>query len=203
MTSLLAVELATKLNDHLAGRIVLPINICYIYVDVLSLTTALRDSLSTTSSVPEPMIDTSVNTKEEIVIVGKAFRLPGGIHEDNALWDALMAKNNSIIADIPPDRWDQESFFPADICFRKAGLIDVASYDHTFFGLTATEAFYVSPTMRIALEVAFEALENANIPISKVKGTSMGVFVATKDDGFETLLNAAHGFDGVYCTMSR
>ncbi|KAJ7300835.1 hypothetical protein DFH08DRAFT_795441 [Mycena albidolilacea] len=195
MTSLLAVKLATKLNDHLAGRIVLPINICYIHVDVLSLMTALRNSLSTTSSVPKPMIDTSVNTKEEVVIVGKAFRLPGEIHEDNALWDALMAKNNSIIADVPPHRWDQESFFPADICFRKAGLINVASYDHTFFGLTATEAFYVSPTMRIALEVAFEALENANIPVSKVKGTSMGVFVATKDDGFETLLNAAYGFD--------
>ncbi|KAJ7763905.1 hypothetical protein B0H14DRAFT_2633693 [Mycena olivaceomarginata] len=195
MTSLLAVKLAIKLNDHLAGRIVLPINICYIHVDVLSLMTALRNSLSTTSSVPKPTIDTSVNTTEEVVIVGKAFRLPGEIHEDNALWDALMAKNNSIIADIPPHRWDQESFSPADICFRRAGLINVASYDHTFFGLTATEAFYVSPTMRIALEVAFEALENTNIPISKVKGTSMGVFVATKDDGFETLLNAAYGFD--------
>ncbi|KAF8200518.1 hypothetical protein K438DRAFT_1965980 [Mycena galopus ATCC 62051] len=195
MTSLLAVQLATKLNEYLAGRLVLPINICYIHIDVLSLTAALRNSLSTTASVPEPMIDTSVNTKEEVVIVGKAFRLPGGIHQDSALWDALITKNKSIIADIPPDRWDHESFFPGDICFRKAGLINVASYDHTFFGLTATEAFYVSPTMRIALEVAFEALENANIPISKVKGTSMGVFVATKDDGFETLLNAAHGFD--------
>ncbi|KAJ7196194.1 hypothetical protein GGX14DRAFT_545737 [Mycena pura] len=197
MTSLLAVKLAKRLNDYLAGRVVLPINICYVHIDVPSLTTAVRNSLSATSPVPQPMIDTSesVNTKEEVVIVGKAFRLPGGIHEDNALWDALMAKNNSIIADIPPDRWDQESFFPADISFRRAGLINIASYDHTFFGLTATEAFYVSPTMRVALEVAFEALENANIPISKVKGTSMGVFVATKDDGFETLLNAAHGFD--------
>ncbi|KAJ7715295.1 hypothetical protein B0H14DRAFT_2644190 [Mycena olivaceomarginata] len=181
MTSLLAVKLAIKLNDHLAGRIVLPINICYIHVDVLSLMTALRNSLSTTSSVPKPMIDTSVNTKEEVVIVGKAFRLPGEIPKIT-------------LCDIPPHRWDQESFSPADICFRRAGLINVASYDHTFFGLTA-EAFYVSPTMRIALEVAFEALENANIPISKVKGTSMGVFVATKDDGFETLLNAAYGFD--------
>ncbi|KAJ6487662.1 hypothetical protein C8R45DRAFT_1143940 [Mycena sanguinolenta] len=194
MTSLLAVDLATKLNDHLAGRVVLPINICYIHVDVPSLMAALRNSLSKISSIPEPMIETSADTKE-IVIVGKAFRLPGGIQDDTALWDALMAKTDSIIADIPPDRWDQDSFFPADIRFRKAGLIDVASYDHTFFGLTATEAFYVSPTMRIALEVAFEALENANMPISKVKGSNMGVFVATKDDGFETLLNAAHGFD--------
>ncbi|KAF7328491.1 Hispidin synthase [Mycena venus] len=77
MTSLLAVKLATKLNDYLAGRVVLPINICYIHADVLSLTTALRNSLSTTS-VPEPMVDTSVNTKEEVVIVGKAFQTARG-----------------------------------------------------------------------------------------------------------------------------
>ncbi|KAJ7112868.1 hypothetical protein C8R43DRAFT_1113364 [Mycena crocata] len=200
MTSLLAIKIARKLNEHLAGRVILPLNICYIHIDVSSLGSALRNSLPTTSSVPEPPpTDTasSVNRKDDddIVIVGKAFRLPGSIDMDGALWDALMGKNHSVIADIPPDRWDYESFFPADICFRKAGLIDVASYDYNFFGLTSTEAFYVSPTMRMALEVAFEALESANLPISKVKGTNMGVFVATKDDGFETLLNAAHGYD--------
>jgi acyl transferase domain-containing protein len=146
----------------------------------------------------------SDHLSDEIVIVGKAFRLPGGTNDDSALWDVLMGKNDSIIATIPPERWDHGSFFPRDICFERAGLVDVASYDYGFFGLTASEAFYVSPTMRIALEVAFEALENANIPISKVKGSKMGVFVATKDDGFETLLNAAHGYDGmsVYFCLS-
>jgi acyl transferase domain-containing protein len=32
------------------------------------------------------------------------------------------------------------------------------------------------------MEIAFEASENANIPISKIKGSDMGVFVAAGMD---------------------
>ena len=35
------------------------------------------------------------------------------------------------------------------------------------------------------MEIAFEALENANIPISKIKGSDMGVFIAGgMDEGY-------------------
>ncbi|KAJ7035264.1 hypothetical protein C8F04DRAFT_1098684 [Mycena alexandri] len=199
MTSLLATKIANALNDYLNGQTVLPSNICYVHLDIPSLASALRELLDvSTKSRKYEQTSTQVplTTAQEIVMIGRAFRLPGNVTNDDALWDALMGNNDSIIAAIPPNRWDHESFFPDDICFNKAGLVDAASYDFGFFGVTATEAYYISPTMRLALEVAFEALENANVPISKVKGSKMGVFVATKDDGFETLLNAAHGYDG-------
>ncbi|KAJ7096818.1 hypothetical protein C8R44DRAFT_989127 [Mycena epipterygia] len=195
MTSLSAVRIASALNKYLDGTNVLPPNICYIHLDLPS----LIDAVVLTAAPHLPRRITSrisiPHQKDEIVLVGKAFRLPGAIDNDTALWDALLGKNDSIIADIPPHRWDHASFYPQDISFSRAGLLDVASYDYSFFGLTATEAFYVSPTMRLALEVAFEALENANIPVSKLKGSNAGIYVATKDDGFETLLNAAYGYE--------
>ncbi|KAJ7238282.1 hypothetical protein B0H12DRAFT_99519 [Mycena haematopus] len=197
MTSLLAIKIAEALNKHLHGRLVVPSNICYIHLDLPSLVGGIADQLAARSS-PQPATDireTFQLPNDAIVIVGKAFRLPGAIHTDAALWDALLGKTESVIADIPPDRWDHASFLPHDINFCRAGLVDVASYDYGFFGLTATEAFYLSPTMRLALEVAFEALEDANIPIARVRGSKMAVYVATKDDGFETLLNAAQGYD--------
>jgi hypothetical protein len=60
------------------------------------------------------------------------------------------------------------------------------------------EAFHVSPNIRLSMEIAFEALENANMPISKVKGSDMGVFVAAgMDEGYIKLLFADKGWGGL------
>ncbi|CAK5269983.1 unnamed protein product [Mycena citricolor] len=201
MTSLLAVKIASELNKFLDGRAVLPTNICYIHFDVPSLTSSVRERLSSapssiTSAASDPAASSPGTPRtDEIVIVGKAFRLPDGVNDDAALWDVLTGESASIIKDIPADRWDHASFYPKDIHFGRAGLVDVARFDYGFFGMTASEAYSLSPTMRLALEVAYEALEDANIPFRAVKGSRMGVFVAVKDDGFETLLHAGQGYD--------
>jgi len=51
--------------------------------------------------------------------------------------------------------------------------------------------------IRLLSEIAFEALEKANIPISKFKGREMGVFVAAgMDEGYIKLLFADKGRHG-------
>ncbi|KAK0206705.1 hypothetical protein DFS33DRAFT_1420932, partial [Desarmillaria ectypa] len=200
MTSFMAVGIVNTLNKRIDGLTLLP-NACYIHIDLDSLVDAIsleRGHQSHPADLPSnpfSVFKSYQHNDNDIVIVGKAFRLPGSLNNTASLWEALLSKNDSVISDIPPDRWDHASFHPRDICFTKAGLIDVAHYDYRFFGLTATEALYVSPTVRLALEVSFEALENANIPLSKLKGTRTAVYVATKDDGFETLLNAEQSYD--------
>ena len=48
------------------------------------------------------------------------------------------------------------------------------------------------------MEIAFKALENANIPISRIKGSDMGVFVAAgMDEGYIKLLFADKGWGGL------
>ncbi|KAK0461978.1 uncharacterized protein EV420DRAFT_1665682 [Desarmillaria tabescens] len=200
MTSFMAVSIVNTLNKRI-DALNLPPNACYIHIDLNSLVDAIslervhRSNPADLPSNPFPVFESHQHNDKDIVIVGKAFRLPGSLNNATSLWEALLSKNDSVIHDIPPDRWDHASFYPHDICFKKAGLVDVAHYDYRFFGLTATEALSVSPTMRLALEVSLEALENANIPLSKLKGTRTAVYVATKDDGFETLLNAEQGYD--------
>ncbi|KAK0491177.1 hypothetical protein IW261DRAFT_1324940 [Armillaria novae-zelandiae] len=200
MTSFMAVSIVNTLNKRIDG-LTLPPNACYIHIDLDSLVDAILlerghgSNPAALPSKPYPVIESYQHNDKDVVIVGKAFRLPGSLDNTASLWEALSSKNNSVVSDIPSDRWDHASFYPHDICFTKAGLVDVAHYDYRFFGLTATEALYVSPTMRLALEVSFEALENANIPLSRLKGTQTAVYVATKDDGFETLLNAEQGYD--------
>ena len=109
---------------------------------------------------------------------------------------------------IPEARWDHKSFYrssdsknpPAtcDITLDKAGFVQLAGFDHSFFGIFSAEAFHVSPNIRLSMEIAFEALENTNIPISKIKGSDMGVFVtAGMDEGYIKLLFADKDWGGL------
>ena len=76
-------------------------------------------------------------------------------------------------------------------------------FGHPFFGISLAEAFHVSPNIRLSMEIAFEALDNANIPISKIKGSDMGVFVAVgMDEGYIKLLFADKGWGGL-CLLFR
>ena len=187
----------------------LPLNTCHTYLDIGSLTNAIvaehgiEDSASSeTRAFRRPSL-----AQEEVVIVGQSVRLPGDIQNPRSFWEALMEQRDDIMTPVPPSRWDHASFFrapnsndppsPCDISLDKAGWIDLTSFDHSFFGLGLSEAFFVAPTIRLTLEMAFEALENANIPLSKIKGSDMGVFVANAmDDGYIQLLFADKGWGG-------
>ncbi|KAH7091721.1 hypothetical protein BKA62DRAFT_834886 [Auriculariales sp. MPI-PUGE-AT-0066] len=128
---------------------------------------------------------------DDVVIVGQAVRLPGDVDDGETLWRTLCEKRD-VLTNVPSDRWDHASFYrdpnstapeqPGDITFRKAGFINVAEFDNAFFGIPSTEALSVTPSNRLALEAGFAALEDANIPPSKLKGSDTGVFASAGMD---------------------
>lgn len=209
MDSNMAVRIVNELNHFF--HIHLPLNTCHTYLDLVSLSGAVLTELGMNEKVAIQVgteKPPTVQSREEVVIVGQALRLPGDINTPESFWRALVDKKD-IMTPIPPDRWDHASFYRSpssttppqtcDITFEKAGFIEVANFDNSFFGISAPEAFCVSPTIRLILETTFEALENANIPISRVKGTNMGVFVAAGlDGGYQKLLFYDQGFGGMF-----
>ena len=147
---------------------------------------------------------------DDVVIVGQALRLPGGLNNPELFWDALVQRRDDILTPTPSNRWDQESFRPSDspkpgdILFERAGFVDSHSFDNAFFGITEPEALMISPVVRLTMEVALDALEDANLPIACVKGTNMAVFVATgPDEGYSQLLHLQSGFEGGFCDPVR
>lgn len=52
-------------------------------------------------------------------------------------------------------------------------------FDAAFFNITAAEAMALDPRQRIAMEVAYEALENAGMPLQKVAGTQTACFMGS------------------------
>ncbi|KDR66938.1 hypothetical protein GALMADRAFT_232329 [Galerina marginata CBS 339.88] len=207
MDSNMAVRIVNQLNSTFSMNF--PLNTCHTLINLTKISEAVLVELGlkeARSELPKKPQNPTSTMEEEIVIVGQALRLPGDISTPESFWKALIHKRDDIMTSIPADRWDHSSFYRrpsstslpqvCDISFEKAGFIDVAHFDNNFFGISAPEALFVSPSIRLTLETAFKALENACIPMAKIKGTSMGVFVAAGlDDGYNHLLYQSYGWD--------
>ncbi|KAJ7644124.1 hypothetical protein FB45DRAFT_824078 [Roridomyces roridus] len=203
MDSAAAVDIVSKLNQRF--DLDLPRNACHTNVDLNALSDAVLSRLTSREILhPTPLRAPITPPSDDIVIVGQAVRLPGELNTAESFWQALMNKRQDLLTPVPRDRWDHASFYrapgessrgPCDITFERAGFLDVAHFDNTFFGISSAEADQISPPIRLILETAFEALENANIPTSSLKGTPTGVFVGDGDWGYSQLLFAALGLE--------
>ena len=54
---------------------------------------------------------------------------------------------------------------------------DISAFDANFFGISETEASAMDPQARIMLEIAYEAFENAGLPLEKIAGTDTSCYV--------------------------
>lgn len=211
--------MATMIVNNLNNvfRLMLPLNTCHTHLDLLSLSHAICAELGLVDQTSEQAphgLHRITSNQDEVVIVGQALRLPGDINTSEKLWRALEERRKDIFTNIPAERWDHASFYrspnatspsrPCDITFEKAGFIDIAHFDNGFFGISSAEALSVVPSVRLTLETAFEALENANISLSQIKGTNMGVYIAAGvDDGYNKMLFLDQGYGGKFNFLAR
>ena len=102
-----------------------------------------------------------------IAVVGVGGRFPGDASDPDKLWN-LIANRQSALAEIPKDRFNVDAFYHPDgerlgsINLRNAHCLkqDPAVFDAPFFSIAPNEAKSMDPQQRMALEVAYEALEN-------------------------------------------
>ena len=137
---------------------------------------------------------------EPVAIVGLGCRFPGGAVDADSYWQVLRSGTDAV-AEIPPDRWDVDAFYdkrpqrPGKMSTRWGGFLDrVDEFDHAFFGISRREAVSMDPQQRLALEVAWEALENAGQAPSGLAGSRTGVFMGVCSNDFATV-NFQHPLD--------
>jgi len=128
--------------------------------------------------------------KEPIAIVGLGLSLPGGARDESSLW-RILAEGVNTVTEIPPDRWKLEDYYDSDPdkpgkmnTRHGAFLTEVDQFDAEFFGVSPREAISLDPQHRLLLETSWEALENAAIAPSALRGSQTGVFLGIGNNDY-------------------
>ncbi|HEX6353258.1 SDR family NAD(P)-dependent oxidoreductase [Actinophytocola sp.] len=116
-----------------------------------------------------------------IAIVGLSCRLPGAA--DPAAFWRLLRDGRDAVAE--GTRWVAEGVRWG------AFLDDVDRFDPAFFGIAPRVAAAMDPQQRLALELSWEALEDATIVPGVLSGRDVGVFLAAGPDDYAALTHRA------------
>ncbi|MDQ7990013.1 MAG: type I polyketide synthase [Candidatus Dactylopiibacterium sp.] len=123
----------------------------------------------------------AAHTPRRVAIVGNAFRFPSTTR--TRFWPDLLAARN-LVTEVPADRWATDAFLHPDrahagtSCTFAAGTLgNVSGFDAAFFGISPREATHMDPQQRMLLEMSWEALEDAGIPPSSLRGSNCGVYL--------------------------
>ncbi|QTZ95654.1 type I polyketide synthase [Streptomyces auratus] len=126
---------------------------------------------------------------EPIAVIGLSCRLPGAADPD-ALWE-LLRDGRSAVTEAPADRWSAELLAQSGGSEPARGgfLDEVAAFDAAFFGVSPREAQSMDPQQRLALELGWEALENARIRPERLHGHRTGVYIGATVEDYAVLVH--------------
>jgi len=120
--------------------------------------------------------------REPIAVVGYGCRFPSA-PDPKGFWK-LLRDGVDAVREVPRDRFDIDAWYdpdpdqPGRIYTRSAAFLDrVDGFDPGFFSISPREVANLSPQQRLLLEVAWETLEDANLPPARLFGSRTGVFI--------------------------
>ncbi|MEJ6013213.1 alpha/beta fold hydrolase [Corynebacterium sp. H127] len=130
----------------------------------------------------------------DIAVVGMAARFPGADNLEE-MWEMLVSGTDAT-SELPLGRWSEYSADEvmtekiAENNVRGGYIKDIANFDAEFFGISPVEAANMDPQQRFALELTWEALENAHIPASALRGEPVGVFIGSSNVDYGMIITA-------------
>lgn len=125
-----------------------------------------------------------------VAVVGIGCRLPGGVNSQNQYWDFMLRHDDGIV-EVPAERWNAELVCDADpdapgrAHTRHGGFVTMSQWDFGLPGIPPGEAAVMDPKERLALRVAWEALDDAGMA-GVLSGRDVGVYVGAITNDNET-----------------
>ncbi|KAF4452204.1 Acyl transferase/acyl hydrolase/lysophospholipase [Fusarium austroafricanum] len=141
-----------------------------------------------------PRHDSSAHVTVPIAVVGMACRLPGHCNSPHALWEFL--KGGGVAKNTPPaSRFNLDGHFDASRKPRTmkspGGMfmegVDPELFDGQFFNISRIDCIAMDPQQRQLLEVTYECLENAGVPLQVISGKAVGCLVGANAVDYEAM----------------
>ncbi|KAF2639734.1 putative polyketide synthase [Massarina eburnea CBS 473.64] len=118
-----------------------------------------------------------------VAVTGLSCRFPGDGDSLDTFWESICA-GKSAWSKIPKERFNVDAFWSPSknrntMTTQGAHFLkqDISKFDANFFSLPKNDVEATDPQHRIMIEVAYEALERAGLPLEKIAGTRTGVFM--------------------------
>ena len=194
MDSLMAVELRNRIGAGLRCTVRATLLFDYPTVEVLSAyllheVLQLPDTSPEATPVQMQRSAALVNVAEPVAIIGMGCHYPGAVETPAAFWQQLVAGFDGIIdwpakrvADLPHAHLAGERV--TRYTQRGGFLAQVDEFDPAFFGLSPREVLVMDPAHRLLLEIAWQALEDANLVPAQLFNQEVGVFVGGGTSGY-------------------
>ena len=127
-----------------------------------------------------------------IEVIGIGCRYPGNVRGPRDMWTRMQTRDTAI-REVPGHRLNKEDFLDmareADraVSSRAGWLQDIDRFDALYFRVSPREAAELDPQQRLALEVAHEAIFDANINPGQLAGKRVGVFVGASLSEYQAM----------------
>ena len=126
---------------------------------------------------------------KKVAIVGRSFRLPDHTNKNN-YWENLNS-GKDLVTQVNSDRWSFDTYLHpskqhpgTSYTFAAGSLGDVSQFDAQFFGISPREAELMDPQQRLLLMLAWEAVEDAGIPPTQLRGQNVGVYIGLSSNDY-------------------
>ena len=127
-----------------------------------------------------------------IEVIGIGCRYAGNVGGPRELW-ARMQSGDTAIGEVPEHRLKKDDFVSiareADrpVSSRAGWLDGIDRFDALYFRISPREAAELDPQQRLALEVAHEAIFDANVNPERLAGRRVGVFVGASLSEYQAM----------------
>lgn len=121
-----------------------------------------------------------IGDRDPVVIVGMSVEAPGGVSGPGAYWQALVS-GRSLMEPLPRDRgWDLDGLFALPRTHGWGPVPDsggflhgATEFDPGFFGISPKEVPALDSQQRVAMRVAWAALEQAGVDPTKLRDENL------------------------------